>query len=381
MEAPPGLNRGWRFCRPFRVVNRDAWLHLLVPDAVWLFPAVWALFRSAPKFRPARLRPLSSGRLAGTTAKATVGSRARRLALAGPATNQRCGRDKAHLGACVSTGRRRDPSDLDFRSGFLLGVGIEIRAKCAHDRVGGLFRASGPARRQGAPPRTHSRRRSPRARARSDSASPSFHPSIPEDATSEPAGIGSMDRDPDFLSGSVCVRTPSDRTSQEPGDRLADARDSLRGLVSGYARRERRDRVRRTRAGSVARAAVDVAARRAAQPVALRSGALAAVGWIPVAEQPDRFGGIQGEHPVGGQWGHILPASMSVNGCDRGAERPTLEVANRASENGLGGAYRAGSLPARDRRQRATAGPANARCDANVSRSRSSRTAPRRRSG
>ena len=29
LEAPPGLNRGWRFCRPNRC---DAWLRLLVPD-------------------------------------------------------------------------------------------------------------------------------------------------------------------------------------------------------------------------------------------------------------------------------------------------------------------------------------------------------------
>ena len=28
----PDLNRGWRFCRPYRVVDRSAWLRLLVPD-------------------------------------------------------------------------------------------------------------------------------------------------------------------------------------------------------------------------------------------------------------------------------------------------------------------------------------------------------------
>ena len=26
------MNRGWRFCRPYRVVDSDAWLRLLVPD-------------------------------------------------------------------------------------------------------------------------------------------------------------------------------------------------------------------------------------------------------------------------------------------------------------------------------------------------------------
>src|SRR6185369_8238555 len=28
----PDLNRGWRFCRPYRVVDVDAWLRLLVSD-------------------------------------------------------------------------------------------------------------------------------------------------------------------------------------------------------------------------------------------------------------------------------------------------------------------------------------------------------------
>ena len=29
------MNRGWRFCRPYRVVIRSAWLRLLVPDDAW----------------------------------------------------------------------------------------------------------------------------------------------------------------------------------------------------------------------------------------------------------------------------------------------------------------------------------------------------------
>ena len=32
----PDLNRGWRFCRPYRVVDSDAWLRLLVPDGARL---------------------------------------------------------------------------------------------------------------------------------------------------------------------------------------------------------------------------------------------------------------------------------------------------------------------------------------------------------
>jgi hypothetical protein len=46
------LNRGWRFCRPYRVVTRSAWLRLLVPDDVW-FSLVFGRCCSevAPKFR------------------------------------------------------------------------------------------------------------------------------------------------------------------------------------------------------------------------------------------------------------------------------------------------------------------------------------------
>jgi hypothetical protein len=33
----PDLNRGWRFCRPYRVVGSDAWLRLLVPDDAWFY--------------------------------------------------------------------------------------------------------------------------------------------------------------------------------------------------------------------------------------------------------------------------------------------------------------------------------------------------------
>jgi hypothetical protein len=33
----PDLNRGWRFCRPYRVVFPSAWLRLLVPDDAWFF--------------------------------------------------------------------------------------------------------------------------------------------------------------------------------------------------------------------------------------------------------------------------------------------------------------------------------------------------------
>jgi hypothetical protein len=50
----PVLNRGWRFCRPYRVVNRGAWLRLLVADDAWCY----ALFgpccsELAPKSTPA----------------------------------------------------------------------------------------------------------------------------------------------------------------------------------------------------------------------------------------------------------------------------------------------------------------------------------------
>ena len=48
----PDLNRGWRFCRPYRVVIRSAWLRLLVPDDAW-FSVVFGRCCSevAPKFR------------------------------------------------------------------------------------------------------------------------------------------------------------------------------------------------------------------------------------------------------------------------------------------------------------------------------------------
>jgi len=49
----PDLNRGWRFCRPYGVPIRSAWLRLLVPDDAW----VSLLFgrccsEVAPTFRP-----------------------------------------------------------------------------------------------------------------------------------------------------------------------------------------------------------------------------------------------------------------------------------------------------------------------------------------
>ena len=48
----PDLNRGWRFCRPYRVVIRSAWLRLLVLDGAW-FSVVFGRRCSevAPKFR------------------------------------------------------------------------------------------------------------------------------------------------------------------------------------------------------------------------------------------------------------------------------------------------------------------------------------------
>jgi hypothetical protein len=48
----PDLNRGWRFCRPYRVVTRSAWLRLLVPDGAWfslVFGRSWS--EVAPKSR------------------------------------------------------------------------------------------------------------------------------------------------------------------------------------------------------------------------------------------------------------------------------------------------------------------------------------------
>ena len=47
----PDLNRGWRFCRPYRVVFRSAWLRLLVPDDAW-FSVMFGRSCSevAPKF-------------------------------------------------------------------------------------------------------------------------------------------------------------------------------------------------------------------------------------------------------------------------------------------------------------------------------------------
>ena len=56
------MNRGWRFCRPYRVLNRDARLRLLVPDGV----RFWAVFgrccsEVAPKFTPVPLVSSSLG--------------------------------------------------------------------------------------------------------------------------------------------------------------------------------------------------------------------------------------------------------------------------------------------------------------------------------
>ena len=54
----PDLNRGWRFCRPYRIVTRSAWLRLLVLDVAW-FSVVFGRCCSevAPKFvnRPTRI--------------------------------------------------------------------------------------------------------------------------------------------------------------------------------------------------------------------------------------------------------------------------------------------------------------------------------------
>jgi hypothetical protein len=63
----PDLNRGWRFCRPYRVVNRDAWLRLLVPD-VACFCVVFGRYCSevAPKILQPRkffLLQFQNGRL------------------------------------------------------------------------------------------------------------------------------------------------------------------------------------------------------------------------------------------------------------------------------------------------------------------------------
>src|SRR5688572_27397530 len=105
----------------------------MMPGFPWWLGVVAPKLLPTCRFVPA---PLPSCDFAWPTAKATVRSRTRRLALTRTATNQRRSCDKAHLRAPARPGRGRDPGDLDFRSGFLLGVRVEIGAERANDCAG-----------------------------------------------------------------------------------------------------------------------------------------------------------------------------------------------------------------------------------------------------
>jgi hypothetical protein len=73
------LNRGWRFCRPYKVVSRGAWLRLLVPDDAW-FSVVFGRSCSevAPKFRGSHGEHLPTPLLGVSRWRPSVRGRCRR---------------------------------------------------------------------------------------------------------------------------------------------------------------------------------------------------------------------------------------------------------------------------------------------------------------
>src|SRR4030095_15020393 len=85
---------------------------------------------------------LSYDNLARAPAKATVRTGARCLALAGPATYQRRGRDEIHFRAGVTACRGPDLGDLHFRPGLRLRMGLEVRAQRPNNRTAALPRVA-----------------------------------------------------------------------------------------------------------------------------------------------------------------------------------------------------------------------------------------------